>query len=145
LGEVHYPHCVTLRTSFVGHELKGKYGLVEWFLAQHGKIRGFTKAIYSGLPTIEIARIIDQYVLPNPDLSGLYHVSSNPISKYDLLKIIAAKYLKEIDIEPDESFVQDRSIDSEIFRSQTGYIPPQWPELIDLMHKDYVLNRDYYN
>jgi len=144
LGEVTYPHCLTLRTSFIGHELKGKYGLVEWFLAQNGKIRGFTKAIYSGLPTTEIARIIDDYVLPNPDLNGVYHVSSEPISKYDLLKLIAAKYSKDIEIEPDKDFVQDRSIDSEIFRSKTGYIPPSWPELVDLMHKDYIAHMDQY-
>ena len=144
LGEVTYPHCITLRTSFIGHELKGRYGLVEWLLAQNGKIRGFSKAIYSGLPTIEIARIINDYVLPNPNLSGVYHVSSEPISKFDLLKLIAAKYFKDIEIEPYECFVQDRSIDSAIFRSKTGYIPPSWPDLVDLMHKDYVSHRDLY-
>lgn len=145
LGEVNYPHCITLRTSFIGHELKGKYGLVEWFLAQNEKIRGFTKAIYSGLPTIEIARIINDYVLPNPALNGVYHVSSAPISKYDLLKLIAAKYSKEIEIEPYENFIQDRSIDSKNFRSKTGYIPPSWSELITLMYDDYLSHKDYYH
>lgn len=144
LGEVTYPHCITLRTSFVGHELERKYGLVEWFLSQNSKIRGFTKAIYSGLPTIEIVRIINDYVLPNPNLNGIYHVSSEPISKFNLLKLIAAKYSKDIEIEPHEGFVQDQSIDSAIFRSKTGYIPPSWPELVDLMHKDYISHRDHY-
>jgi len=144
LGEVTYPHCITLRTSFIGHELERKYGLVEWFLLQNSKIRGFTKVIYSGLPTTEIARIINDYVLPNPDLSGVYHVSSEPISKFDLLKLIAAKYSKDSEIEPYEGFVQDRSIDSALFRSKTGYTPPSWPELVDLMHKDYVSHSEHY-
>ncbi len=100
LGEVYYPHCVTLRTSIIGHELKGKHGLIEWFLAQKGKVRGFINAIYSGFPTVEIARIISEYVIPNPDLKGLYHVSSNPISKYDLLKLVSERYKKSIEVEP---------------------------------------------
>lgn len=144
LGEVHYPHCVTLRTSFIGHELKGKYGLVEWFLAQQGKVKGFSNAIYSGLPTVEIARIMHDYIIPNTELKGLYHVSSASISKYDLLKLIAQKYGKATEIERDESFVQDRSIDSSVFRAKTGYAPPSWPELVSMMHQDYVMHKDCY-
>jgi len=137
LGEVEYPHCVTLRTSIVGHELKGKLGLIEWFLAQNGKINGFTRAIYSGLPTVEFARVISQYVLPNPDLSGLYHVSSDPISKYDLLKLVAERYNKDIEILPYDDFSQDRSLDSSRFRKATGYKPPSWTELVDMMYQNY--------
>ena len=80
LGEIAYPHCITLRTSIIGHELKSRYGLIDWFLSQTQTVRGFRKAIYSGFPTIELARIIRDYVLPNPELKGIYHVSSEPIS-----------------------------------------------------------------
>ena len=138
LGEVEYPHCITLRTSIIGHELKGKLGLIEWFLAQEGKVRGFTHAIYSGFPTIEFARIITDYILPNPELAGVYHVSSDPISKYDLLKLVARKYDKKIEIEPYDDFRQDRSLDSSLFRRLTGYMPPSWPELVDKMHQDFI-------
>jgi dTDP-4-dehydrorhamnose reductase len=144
LGEVSYPHCITLRTSIVGHELKGRYGLVEWFLAQNQKIRGFRKAIYSGFPTIELARIIYEHVSPNPELSGVYHVSSEPISKYDLLRLAARRYGKEIDVEPYDDFVQDRSLDSTIFRQATGYQPPSWDTLIEIMYSDFLANRHYY-
>lgn len=144
LGEVSYPHCVTLRTSIIGHELKGRYGLIEWFLAQTQKVRGFRKAIYSGFPTIELARIILDYVLPNPELIGIYHVSSEPISKNDLLRFVAERYGKEIEIEPDEDFVQDRSLDSTIFREMTGYQPPSWDRLIEIMHSDFLANRSFY-
>jgi dTDP-4-dehydrorhamnose reductase len=144
LGEVSYPHCVTLRTSIIGHELRGKHGLIEWFLGQTGKVSGYKNSIYSGFPTIELARIIGDYALPNADLSGIYHVSSTPISKFDLLKMVAEKYGKKIDIELYEDFVQDRSLKSELFRAKTGYVPPAWPELIDAMHKDYEANREQY-
>jgi dTDP-4-dehydrorhamnose reductase len=95
LGEVDYPHCVTLRTSIIGHELKGSYGLVEWFLSQKEKVRGFKKVIYSGFPTVELSRIIGDFVIPNPGMSGLYHVSSDPISKYELLQLINVQYGKK--------------------------------------------------
>jgi dTDP-4-dehydrorhamnose reductase len=144
LGEVSYPHCVTLRTSIIGHELKGKLGLVEWFLSQQGKVSGYTHAIYSGFPAVEIARIISQYVLPNSQLSGVYHVSSEPISKYDLLKMIAKKYDKDVTIEPDDSFNADRSLDSSVFRKATGYKPPNWQQMIDMMYDNY-LNCHYYH
>lgn len=144
LGEVAYPHCVTLRTSIIGHELKGRYGLIEWFLAQSQKVRGFRKAIYSGFPTIELARIIRDYVLPNPELSGVYHVSSEPISKYDLLRLVAEQYGRGIEIEPYDDFVQDRSLDSTAFRKSTGYQPPSWNKLIETMHNDFLANRSFY-
>lgn len=138
LGEVLYQHCITLRTSIIGHELKGRYGLVEWFLSQSGKVSGYTKAIYSGLPTVELSRIIADDVIPNSELTGLYHVSSPPISKYELLKLIAIQYGKTIAIEPEESLQMNRSLDSSHFRSQTGYNPPTWPELVGRMYEDYV-------
>lgn len=134
LGEVYYPHCVTLRSSIIGHELRGGYGLIDWFLAQEGKVRGFTRAIYSGFPSVEIARIIADYVIPNKGLSGLYHVSSAPVSKYDLLRLVAERYGKRIDIEPYDEFVCDRSLDSSKFQALTGYVPPSWPELVAAMH-----------
>ncbi len=145
LGEVAYPpHCITIRTSMIGHELKGKRGLIEWFLAQENKIQGFSKVIYSGFPTIELSHIIADHIIPNTDLTGIYHVSSNPVSKYDLLKLVAEKYNKTIEIEPYDSFVQDRSLDSAVFRKLSGYSPPDWHELIDKMHEHYI-SSSFYN
>lgn len=138
LGEVTYPHCFTMRTSTVGHELKGKHGLVEWFLSQEGKTRGFKKVFFSGMTTIEIARIITDYVLPNERLAGMYHVSSSAISKNDFLQLVAKKYGKVIEIEPYEGMTQDRSLDSSKFRRETGYVPPSWEEMIDAMHANYT-------
>lgn len=136
LGEVDYPHAVTLRTSIIGHELHGSVSLIDWFLAQKGRVRGFTKAIYSGFPTVELARIIAEIIIPRPDLSGLYHVSSEPISKYDLLCLVREIYGKTIEVEPYDDFICDRSLDSCRFSEVTGYLPPLWPELVTMMYKD---------
>lgn len=143
LGEVDYPHCITLRTSIIGHELKGGYGLVEWFMAQKGKIKGFTKVIYSGFPTVEFSDIIARYVLPNPELHGIYQVSADAVSKYDLLRMVARRYEKEIEIEPVDEPVIDRSLDSHRFREAVGYKPPDWETLVDRMAEDYYNSSVY--
>jgi dTDP-4-dehydrorhamnose reductase len=135
LGEVDYPHAITLRTSIVGHELSGSHSLVGWFLAQQGRVKGFSRAIFSGLPTVELARVIRDHVLPHPGLHGLYHVSAEPINKFDLLTLISKTYGKAIDISPDDKLVIDRSLDSSKFRGAAGYQPEPWPELVRRMHE----------
>lgn len=134
LGEVDYPHAVTLRTSTIGHELQSTYGLLDWFLSQEGQCKGYTRAIFSGLPTVIFAQIIRDVVIPRPELSGLYHVAAQPINKFDLLKLIAEVYGKKINIVGDDKLVIDRSLDATRFRQATGYTAPEWPELIKLMH-----------
>ena len=133
LGEVAYPHTVTLRTSIIGHELQSANGLVGWFLSQKGRCNGFTRAIFSGLPTVVLAQIVRDVVIPHSGLSGLYHVAAKPIAKFDLLKIIAEVYGKEIEIVPDEKLAIDRSLNADRFKSATGYDVPEWPELIRRM------------
>lgn len=133
LGEVAYPHAITLRTSIIGHELSSAHGLVGWFLAQEGTVKGYRKAIFSGLPTVELARVVRDVVLPHPDLSGLYHVAAEPIAKYDLLQLVREAYGKTIDIEPDDRVAIDRSLNAERFRVATGYVAAPWPELVARM------------
>jgi dTDP-4-dehydrorhamnose reductase len=138
LGEVNYSHCLTLRTSIIGHELQSQLGLIEWFFAQNDRVQGYTRHIYSGFPTIELACIIARHIIPNDWLNGVYHLSSDPISKYELLKLIALKYNKEITIEPYDDTFCDRSLDSSKFRNVTGFSPPSWPDMIDRMYQDYL-------
>jgi dTDP-4-dehydrorhamnose reductase len=135
LGELHDPQAVTLRTSIIGPELGSAHGLVSWFLAQRGRVKGFTRAIFSGLPTVELARVIRDFVIPAADLSGLYHVSSAPISKYDLLRGVAREYGHSIEIVADGELVIDRSLDSSRFRERTGYVAPAWQEMLRVMHE----------
>ena len=134
LGEVTAPNSITLRTSIIGPELaRGGTGLVGWFLNQHGKIRGFRKAIFSGFPTVSLAELVIKHVLPNAGLNGLYHVSSDPIDKYTLLTLVRAAYEKDIEIEPADDLVIDRSLNSDRFRAATKFTPPTWDELIAQM------------
>ncbi len=139
LGEVSYDNSVTLRTSIIGHELDRSKSLVDWFLSQSGEVKGFTKAVFSGLPTIEVARVVMEYVIPNPNLSGLFHLSVDPINKYDLLNLVASTYGKSTNIIPDDKLVIDRSLNSDRFRTATGFKPKPWPELIKDMHQEYLL------
>jgi dTDP-4-dehydrorhamnose reductase len=134
LGEVRYPHTVTLRTSIIGHELEGAHGLIGWFLSQQGPVRGFRRAVFSGLPTVELATVIRDRVLADARLSGLHHVAAAPIAKFDLLRLVAAQYRKAIDINPDDSVVIDRSLDGSRFSRTTGYVAPPWEELVRRMH-----------
>lgn len=135
LGEVDYPNAVTLRTSTIGHELHGTYGLLEWFLAQQTECKGYVRAIFSGLTNVEFARVVRDFVIPNEALHGLYHVGGETINKFDLLRSIANVYGKSIHIDRDENFAMDRSLNTQRFRQATQYIPPTWDEMIREMHR----------
>lgn len=124
LGEVDGPGITTLRTSIIGPELERGRGLLEWFLAQQGSCQCYTRAIFSGLPTVELAKMIRDVILPRNDLRGLFHVAAQSVSKYDLLRLIAEGYRKEITIVPDDSVVIDRSLSAERLKVSTGYTPP---------------------
>lgn len=143
LGEVDYPHTLTLRTSIIGHELQTKQGLVEWFLAQSERVQGYCRHSFSGFPTIELAKVLADYIIPNTSLSGIYHLSSQPISKYELLNLIARQYGKTIEIEPYYDTCCDRSLNSQRLRSLINYTPPSWPDMVAAMHQDY-LDSPYY-
>ena len=132
LGEVSDDHCVTLRTSIIGLELSRKASLIEWFLAQRGTISGYRKAIYTGFTTMEMARIIERILTRHPDLSGLWQVASAPIDKYNLLSGLSTRLGRDdIQIQPDDSFVCDRSLVGDRFTGATGYHAPDWDEMLD--------------
>lgn len=135
LGEVDYDNAITLRTSIIGHELSSAHGLVGWFLSQQEGVRGFTRAVFSGLPTVELARVIRDHVLPRPDMRGLWHVSAAPIAKYDLLQLVKRAYGRSNEITADERLVIDRSLDSSRFRAETGWQPASWEALVEAMHR----------
>jgi dTDP-4-dehydrorhamnose reductase len=134
LGEVRERHAITLRTSIIGHELQARNGLLEWFLSQRDQCHCFTRAIFSGFPTVVLAMLIRDVVIPRSDLHGVYHVATQPISKFELLRLIAERYEKTIALVPDETLVIDRSLVADRFAQATGYVAPPWPELIDTMY-----------
>ena len=130
LGEV-VDGALTIRTSIIGRELRTSNGLVEWFLSNRGgSVRGFTNAIFSGVTTAVLARILADVIEQHPGMHGLYHVAGAPISKYDLLMMLNAATEAGVTIAPDDSFVIDRSLDPTRFQAATGLRPPDWPEMI---------------
>jgi dTDP-4-dehydrorhamnose reductase len=136
LGEVAAPGCLTLRTSIIGRELGSQSGLVEWFLSQRGKsVKGFAKAIYSGLTTHVLARLIVRLV-EHQQLEGVWQVASSPISKYDLLSIVNDRMNVGCTIQRDETFVCDRSLDGSRFREETGWEAPSWTAMLGELAAD---------
>lgn len=137
LGEVAGNNVLTLRSSFIGKEMHEGTELLEWFLSQKNAVRGFKNAIYTGLTTLELCRVIEKLLLDYPDASGLYNVSSEPINKFDLLRLIGEKMHRSVEIIPDESFHCDRSLDSERFRRDFGYTPPTWKKMVEELSQEY--------
>lgn len=141
-GEVS-KQSLTLRTSFIGHELWGSHlSLLEWFLSQNNSVKGFCRAYFSGTTTLELSNIILDIIIPQKIFSGLMHVGGYKIDKYTLLKIIAQYYDKHIKIVKDECFTIDRSLNQEVFMKKTGYAPQKWTQLIQELYLDYHAKKE---
>ncbi len=132
LGEVIGEEALTIRTSLIGRELTTTNGLVEWFISNRGsEVNGFTRAIFSGFPTLHLARIIGDIITNQKTLSGIYHISSEPISKFELLNLINEKMGLQIKINVDSGVRCDRSLDSTRYRKETGFHPFTWNRMLD--------------
>ena len=137
LGELQDPPGLTLRTSIIGLELSRRAGLIEWFLAQRGKIRGFRRAVYTGFTTREMGRIVRRLLEQHDDLHGVWHVASAPINKYTLLVELAKKLRRsDIEIMADDTFACDRSLRADRFQAATEYAPPSWDKMLTELPDD---------
>ena len=139
LGELKYEHTLTVRTSIIGPELNSQKGLLNWFLAQNGIVKGFKNAIFSGLTTLELSKVIKDYLITNKKY-GIYHVASNPISKFDLLNMINNRYNLNLNIKPSYDLKINRSLNSSLFSSDFNYQSTDWEKQIDEMYKFSKLN-----
>lgn len=138
LGELNFDNHLTLRTSIIGHELNKCVSLIDWFLSQEGEVSGFSQAVFSGLPTAYIAKILAENIFES-NLTGLYHLSVHPIDKYTLLQLVSKVYNKSIKINNNSEFKIDRSLNSDRLRQALDLEIPTWEELIEFMHQDYKL------
>jgi dTDP-4-dehydrorhamnose reductase len=137
LGEVESPHALTLRTSIIGRELQHFESLLEWFLRQSNpSVRGFTRAFWSGVTTNHLAELVTHIIRSQPQLRGVYQISSGRIAKYDLLLMLRSAYGMTVEIEPDDTMVCDRSLDGRLFEKVTGYCCPPLNEMIQQMAAD---------
>lgn len=142
LGEIINDRHLTLRTSVVGPELKTNgEELFHWFMKQTGSINGFTKAIWSGVTTIELARAV-KWAIEN-DITGLYHVTNNKsINKNDLLNLFKKYTKKDIDIiavdgkEIDKSFIDTRK--------EINYTIPDYNKMVKDMVSLMIINKELY-
>lgn len=130
LGEVGGRHCVTIRTSMIGLELKDRHGLIEWFLAQRGAVNGYQKAVFSGFTTLELSRVIEKILMSELELPGLLHVAAEPITKFDLLTMLKEELKLKIEIVPDIDFECNRSLNANSFKQLFHYAPPAWEDMI---------------
>ncbi len=139
LGETVTGSALTLRTSIVGRQLHGRSSLFEWVISSRGsRIRGYSRAIYSGLTTMALARIVGRILSEHPALGGILHVASRPITKLDLIAKLNASLGLGITIEGDDTFVCDRSLDGSAFARVTGIAVPSWDEMIEELRRDQV-------
>jgi dTDP-4-dehydrorhamnose reductase len=147
LGEINLPGCLTLRTSFIGWQLKTYSNLLSWFALQRNKrIKGYRKAIYSGFSTCVMAQLIGDILDTRPDLSGLYQVASKPLSKYDLLvQLRDLLGWKDIVIEADDQFYCDRSLSGIRFSTATGWQPPSWDSMLNGLAEEWPQYASFYH
>ena len=141
LGELNYENTLTIRKSVIGHELETKKGLLEWFLAQNNYVQGYKNVIFSGITVLELARLIDTYIIPRSDLKGILNISGQSISKFDLLKLLANVYNKSIEIIPNESMNINRTLNGSQFNKLTGYRISPWSSLIKSMYEFNLLKK----
>jgi dTDP-4-dehydrorhamnose reductase len=136
IGEVSSNNnTITLRTSIIGHELNGNKSLLNWFLSMKSEVKGYKNAFFSGLTTLQVAKTLEKCIIPDSSLTGLYHLSSDRISKFDLLNIISEIYEHNVNIFPDTSYCIDRSLNSEKLKLNSGYIITPWYDQINEMYK----------
>jgi dTDP-4-dehydrorhamnose reductase len=137
LGEVISPYAFVLRTSMIGREIFGGTELLEWFLAQRGKkIKGYRKAVFSGLTTNQHAAVVGDVIGKSPALNGCYNVASQAVSKYDLLLMLREAYNLDVEIEPDDSVDCRRNLDGSKFVNATGFVCPSWRQMLAEMAAD---------
>ncbi len=140
LGEPTGPHCLTIRTSIVGHDHAESDQLLDWLLRQRGMVNGFQGVVFSGLTTIELARVVAELILPRPELHGVWHVASTAISKHALLALVAAQYKLDVSLTPCPHPTNDRTLDGSRFAAATGYCAPAWQDLISQLHQSHLTN-----
>ncbi len=145
LGEVDEDDVLTLRTSLVGWELENRLSLMEWFAAQRGKsVSGYRKAVFSGFTTQAMGTLLEQIILQQPELSGIFHLASEPINKYDLLMLCKSGLgWQDIDLQPQDDFVIDRSLDGSEFNTIMQWQIPSWTKMVEDLCLDWLWYQPY--
>ena len=130
---------LTIRSSMIGREIYNFTELLEWVISNNNSdIHGYTKAIYSGVTTLWMGELINELIQKNYNLSGLYNISSTPISKYDLICKIKDNFNLKIKIQKNSEYYSNKSLISDKFFKKTKIPRPSW----DSMLKNLVVNNN---
>lgn len=141
LGEVGSGNNLTMRLSIVGRELENKTELFEWIFSQADKsAKGFAAAKYTGMTTNWVAREVIRILENHPELSGVYQVSSEVITKFEIMQKLNEKFKLNIQIEKNSDYAVDKSLDSSRYQKATGFVKPTWDQMID----DLFADREFY-
>lgn len=132
-GEIIKSPHLTIRTSIIGPEINSSNGLLEWFLKQKKEVKGYTEVNWNGVTTLECAKFIDWAL--NNKITGLVHLFSETISKYNLLNLVNVIYKKKIKIYPDNDVRLNRTLKTK--RSDLNYSVPDHSKMLkDLKNLD---------
>ena len=142
LGEINNNRSVTLRTSIVGPDENPKgIGLFQWFMKQENETKGYSKAIWTGITTIQFAKCMEEAIEKN--LAGLYHaVNGDKIAKADLLKLFAKYFKPSTKVIEDASFVSDKSL--VLRKNDYKFNIPSYEQMIKEMKQWVLENKDLY-
>lgn len=137
LGELNNDKDITFRNSIIGPDYNNSgIGLFNWFMQQEGNIKGFNKAIWTGVTTLTLAKAINKVL--NQNLAGIYHLVNNQtISKYELLNLFNKNFNREVQIEIEDEFSVNKSLVNS--RKDFDFEVPSYEQMIIEM-KDWINN-----
>jgi dTDP-4-dehydrorhamnose reductase len=145
-GEINSINTLTIRSSMIGREVYNKTELLEWVISnKKNTIKGFDGVIYSGVTTLWMSSLMIEIVKNYQDLSGIYNISSSPISKFNLIKKINHYFKLHINLVKDSSYSSNKSLNSDRFFSKTKLKKPDWDDMLLNLYIDSVNNKKLYN
>jgi dTDP-4-dehydrorhamnose reductase len=136
-------HGLVLRTSFIGHELGSRRGLLEWALSQRGRVTGYAGVIWHGLTTNELASIFGRHLIPGFwQFRGRLDVAGPAITKYELLRRINLEYELGLEVQPVLEPTLERRLDRQPFEAASGYRVPPWDEMLVRMKRERPIRQE---
>lgn len=110
MGEVKNDRTLTLRLSIVGPDINPNgIGLFNWFSKQTGEVKGYSEVYWTGVTTIELARVIEEAL--REKITGFHHVVNNEkIKKSELIRLFEKYFHFGITVVDDDTKKSDKSL-----------------------------------
>ncbi|MBU1145343.1 MAG: sugar nucleotide-binding protein [Firmicutes bacterium] len=141
IGELINHKDITFRNSLIGPDLKKQgIGLFNWFMNQCSEIYGYKRVLWNGVTTITLAKAIEYYI--SRPVVGLYHLVSDPVSKYTILEIFRNSFAKKNNILASNEPVSNKCLINT--RVDFEFIIPTHVEMINEMKKWIYAHKEFY-